>query len=51
MVVRQFECDICGAEGKISIKGTDVQYEDIVHCPVCGSDIWDEDEHEEIDEE
>ena len=42
MVVKQFECDHCGAEGKISIKGTDVVFEDVVCCPVCGSDIFEE---------
>jgi len=49
MVVKQFECDHCGAEGKITIKGTDYEYEDVVCCPVCGSDIYDEDV--ELDDE
>lgn len=47
MVVKQFECEHCGAEGKISIKGDDIQYEDIVCCPVCGSDIYEEDDYVE----
>lgn len=42
MVVKQFECEHCGAEGKITIKGTDVQFEDIVYCPICSSDIYEE---------
>ena len=47
MVVKQFECDHCGADGKISLKGTDFQYEDIVCCPVCGSDIYEENDYED----
>lgn len=47
-VVKQFECEFCGAEGKVTIKGTDYEYQDIVCCPVCGSDIFDE---EDIDED
>lgn len=50
MVVKQFECEHCGAEGKITIKGTDLQFEDVVYCPVCSSDIYEEDEAE-YDEE
>jgi len=46
MVVKQFNCDHCGAEGKITIKGTDYEYQDVVCCPVCGSDIFDEDDAE-----
>jgi len=50
MVVKQFECQHCGAEGKISIKGTDVQYEDIVCCPVCSADIYDEEDTSDLDD-
>lgn len=50
MVVKQFECEHCGAEGKITIKGSDILFEDIVCCPVCGSDIY-EDEEDFVDEE
>lgn len=50
MVVKQFECEHCGAEGKISIKGTDYEFEDVVCCPVCGSDIYEE-EDADFDEE
>lgn len=41
-VVKQFHCDQCDAEGKISIKGDDVTLSDIAVCPVCGSSIYDE---------
>lgn len=50
MVVKQFECEHCGAEGKITLKGTDLQFEDIVCCPVCGSDIYEEEDND-YDEE
>lgn len=42
MVVKQFQCEHCGAEGKISLKGDDFQFEDVVYCPVCSSDIYEE---------
>lgn len=48
-VVKQFQCDHCGAEGKISLKGTDHQFEDLVYCPVCSCDIY-EDADEENDD-
>lgn len=48
-IIKHFECENCGAEGKIVLKGTDHQYQDIVCCPVCGSDIYDEDV-EDVDE-
>lgn len=44
--VKQFQCDHCGAEGKITIKGTDVQFEDVVYCPVCSGDIFEEAEYD-----
>lgn len=49
MIVKQFECEHCGADGKITLKGDDFKFEDIVCCPVCSSDIYepaDEDESE-----
>lgn len=46
MVVKQFNCDHCGAEGKITIKGADHQYEDVVYCPVCSSDIFEDEEYD-----
>ena len=50
MVVKHFNCEQCGTEGKISIKGTDIQYEDVVYCPVCGSDIYEEEDFVEDEE-
>lgn len=50
MVVKQFICDHCGTEGKISIKGTDIQFEDVVYCPICSSDIYEEEDFEDDEE-
>lgn len=46
-VVKQFECESCGAEGKITIKGSDIQYEDVVYCPTCSADIYEEQDLDE----
>ena len=47
-VTKHFECESCGAEGKIVIKGDDNRLEDIVYCPICSADIY---EPEEFDSE
>jgi len=47
MVVKQFECEQCGAEGKITLRGDDFKFEDVVCCPVCASDIFEEDSETE----
>jgi hypothetical protein len=46
---RLFECTECGAFGKITLKGGDHTREEIVYCPVCSADIYEEEEvdHEE----
>ena len=47
MTTKVFECEACGAEGKIVIKGTDTQIEDIVFCPVCSADIYEEEDFDD----
>lgn len=49
MVVKQFNCPVCGAEGKISIKGDSFGYEDISTCPVCGVSLVEEEDDLERD--
>lgn len=49
-VVKQFQCETCNSEGKITIKGSEVQFEDIVYCPVCSGSIWEEEDSEELEE-
>lgn len=41
---KYFECETCDSAGKIIIKSEEVLVEDIVYCPVCGADIYDEDD-------
>jgi hypothetical protein len=48
MATKHFECRECQAIGKIFIKGDDHRLEDIVFCPICSADIYEE---EELDEE
>lgn len=43
-VLKHFDCIHCEAEGKINIKGDDINVSDIVYCPVCGGDIYEEEE-------
>ena len=42
--VKFFECVECDSHGKIIIKSEDITVDDIVYCPVCGADIYEEDE-------
>ena len=42
MAVRHFDCEACGAHGKITFKETEYTVVDIVYCPFCGGDIYEE---------
>lgn len=42
--VKFFECAECDNHGKIIVKSEDISVDDIVYCPVCGADIYEEDE-------
>ena len=48
MITKYFECESCEARGKIVLKNDDIQIADIVYCPVCSADIYEE---EELDED
>ena len=51
MASKVFSCEQCGNHGKIVIKETEyVSTSDLVFCPFCGSDIYEE-EFDEEDEE
>ena len=41
-IAKTFNCDECGAEGKITIKGEEFSLSDVVYCPVCSGNIHDE---------
>lgn len=43
-ITKYFECSECNNYGKIIIKSEDLHVDDIVYCPVCGADIFEEDE-------
>jgi len=49
MATKHFECEECGARGKIILR-SDHESEECVYCPVCSADIY-EPEEEEDDEE
>jgi hypothetical protein len=49
MATKIFECDQCGARGKIILKSEE-RLEDIVYCPVCSADIYEEDDYVEEEE-
>jgi RecJ-like exonuclease len=48
MTTKHFECPECEAKGKIVVKGDECRVSDIVFCPICSADIYEE---EEIDED
>lgn len=39
MTTLLFECQSCGAEGKITVRGDEFKKHDISVCPVCAADI------------
>lgn len=51
MAIRHFDCESCGAHGKISFKENgEFSSSDVAYCPFCGGDIY-EDEQYDDDEE
>jgi predicted nucleic acid-binding Zn-ribbon protein len=45
MATKYFECSSCQSHGKITVKSdNDLSTEDIVYCPVCSADIYEEEE-------
>jgi excinuclease UvrABC ATPase subunit len=47
MITKHYECKACEAEGKITVKGDDHNLSDIVYCPVCSGDIYEEEEFDD----
>ena len=48
MTTKMFECTECQARGKIILKSEE-RLEDIVYCPICSADIYEEDDYEVLD--
>lgn len=46
MVKKLFNCDVCDAQGLVSVSSVDVSVEEICHCPVCGAPLLTDDEFE-----
>lgn len=42
MAQKHFDCDECGAHGKITFKEGELTTNDVVYCPFCGADIYEE---------
>jgi len=51
MINKIFECDECQTVGKIQVEGESVVFTDLVYCPVCGSDIFEEEDWDEGEED
>ena len=51
MATKLFDCSTCGAYGKITVKGDEHQVSDIVYCPVCSADIYEEEDDLEREED
>ena len=51
MATRLFECNECGAFGKITLKSSELDKSDIVYCPVCSADIYEDEKYDEEDDE
>lgn len=47
MATKYFDCDECGARGKIVLK-SDNEAEECVYCPLCSADIY---EPEDMDDD
>lgn len=48
MATKHFDCENCGAHGKIVFKEAEYTSNDVAYCPFCGGDIYEE---EELDDE
>jgi len=48
MANKHFDCDSCGAHGKIVFKEeNDYNSSDVAYCPFCGGDIYEEEEYDD----
>lgn len=50
MAQKHFDCESCGAHGKIVFKVDEYTTSDVAYCPFCGADIYEEDEYDDEEE-
>jgi alkyl hydroperoxide reductase subunit AhpF len=52
MAQKHFDCDSCGAHGKITFKQSDeFGASDIAYCPFCGGDIFEDEEYQDEEDQ
>ena len=51
MAQRHFDCETCGAHGKIVFKEGTLSTGDIAYCPFCGGDIYEEEEYNDEEDQ
>lgn len=51
MATRLFDCQECGAFGKITLKNDELDKSSIVCCPVCGGDITEEEDYDDEEDQ
>lgn len=50
MAQKHFDCESCGAHGKVTFRESEYQSTDVVYCPFCGADIYEDDQLDEEDD-
>lgn len=51
MAVKHFDCESCGAHGKINFKEGELSSSDVAFCPFCGGDIYEDEKYEDEEDE
>lgn len=52
MALRHFDCESCGAHGKITFKeSSEISSWDIAYCPFCGGDIYEDESYDKDEQE
>lgn len=46
-LTKAFCCEHCETKGLIVIKSEEIEEADIVYCPVCSADIWEDEDKED----
>jgi len=47
-MIRHFDCDSCGAHGKITFKEqSGIATSEVAYCPFCGGDIYEDERYED----